>query len=239
MRVDCGVVSPARSGAASVRVRFDRVFPGKNKTCRVASRAGRWRSHRARPARRRGDDGISRAEVRVPRDLSRGKVARSNQGRCAPFECRGDVGTSSFATTLSAVIGPSTSERNPRYFDHSRDMIFRQKTGSGGCGAAARDALRTGMGDGAGAKARYVLMSPIASNIPLAALISGRCSAMHRASHVAAATATYPLSAVQALPLPRRARGIAMMQSVTSSGRRGAETHPPCYTHDILSKPPP
>jgi hypothetical protein len=123
--------------------------------------------------------------------------------------------------------------------DHSRDMIFRQKTGSGGCGAAARDALRTGMGDGAGAKARYVLMSSIASNIPLAALISGRCSAMHRASHVAAATATYPLSTVQALPLPRRARGNAMMQSVTSSGRRGAETHPPCYTHDILSKPPP
>jgi hypothetical protein len=118
-------------------------------------------------------------------------------------------------------------------------MIFRQKTGSGGCGAAARDALRTGMGDGAGAKARYVLMSSIASNIPLAALISGRCSAMHRASHVAAATATYPLSTVQALPLPRRARGNAMMQSVTSSGRRGAETHPPCYTHDILSKPPP
>jgi len=89
-----------RLGAVpGIRVRATR-FPGKKYFVASPPRAGRWRSRRARAARRRGHDGVSRAEARVPGDRSRGKVARSVTAPVRavrmPRSLRGDVGNSGF-----------------------------------------------------------------------------------------------------------------------------------------------
>ena len=142
-------------------------FPGKTK--RVASPLGPADGVRteARPARRRGDDGTSRAEVRVLGISSRESRALKPGSRCAPFECRGDVGTSSFATALSAVIGASTSGD-----EAAEDVGTVRINRSNSLEGASTMRTRRVRGVGAAALSALLVLAAVAGAVPTANAVS-------------------------------------------------------------------